>query len=130
MSHFSKKSLAILETCHPDLQRLMHEVIKVVDIIILQGHRTPEQHAEYLRNGTTKVAYKESKHSFSPSLAVDIAPYPINWKDKKKFVYVAGIVLGIASQMGISLRWGGDWNSNHDLTDQTFFDLPHFELFR
>ena len=42
------------------------------------------------------------------SKAVDVAPYPIDWNDKERFYYFAGVVMGIAIQMGIPLRWGGD----------------------
>lgn len=130
MNKFSEKSLTALNTCHSDLQRLMHEVIKIIDITVLQGYRTPQQHEEYIRKGTTKVPYTTSKHSRNPSHAVDIAPYPIDWKNRERFVYLAGIVLGVATQLGISIRWGGDWDRDEELCDQTFFDLPHFELFR
>ncbi len=61
-------------------------------------------------------------------MAVDIAPYPIDWKDHKRFYYLAGIVKGVASQMGIKVRWGGDWDSDNDLNDQSFMDLGHFEI--
>ena len=39
-----------------------------------------------------------------------------------------GFVKGVASQKGIKIRWGGDWDSDNDLHDQNFIDLPHFEL--
>jgi peptidoglycan L-alanyl-D-glutamate endopeptidase CwlK len=42
--------------------------------------------------------------------------------------YFAGFVKGVASQMGIPIRWGGDWNSDNNLKDNKFDDLPHFEL--
>jgi hypothetical protein len=61
-------------------------------------------------------------------LAVDVAPYPVDWNDKERFYYFAGFVKGVASSLGISIRWGGDWNSDNNLKNQTFFDLPHFEL--
>ena len=69
-----------------------------------------------------------SKHNQEPSLAVDVAPWPIDWNDSHRFYHFAGFVLGIAAALNIRLRWGGDWDSDFDLRDQTFFDLPHFEL--
>ena len=36
--------------------------------------------------------------------------------------------MGVASQMGIKIRWGGDWDRDTDLSDNRFNDLPHFEL--
>ena len=62
------------------------------------------------------------------SRAVDAAPWPIDWQDTKGFYHFAGFVRGIAAQLGIKIRWGGDWSNNMNLNDQTFFDLVHFEL--
>jgi peptidoglycan L-alanyl-D-glutamate endopeptidase CwlK len=61
-------------------------------------------------------------------MAVDAAPCPINWQKREPFVFFAGIVIGIAAEQGVKLRWGGDWDSDRDLKDQIFFDLPHFEI--
>jgi len=44
------------------------------------------------------------------------------------FFYQGGVVMGIAKQMEIPIRRGGDWNQNKQVPDPTFFDLPHFEL--
>ena len=30
--------------------------------------------------------------------------------------------------MNIKIRWGGDWDSDNIMKDQTFNDLPHFEI--
>ena len=128
MPKFSEKSRIVLKSCHPDLQRLFNEVIKHFDCTPLQGHRGKSQQDEYYRTGRSKVEYPMSKHNNFPSLAVDVAPYPIDWHDKERFYFFAGYVKGIASQMGIDLRWGGDWDSDTQVKDQTFMDLPHFEL--
>ena len=135
MPEFGKTSRERLETCHPNLQIIMNDVVKIFDITILQGHRTPEEHAKYLKEGRTKVEYQDSKHSRNPSLAVDIAPWPIprdwgehSFKGLARFYYMAGIVKGIAQSRNIKIRWGGDWNGNNIFTDQKFDDLVHFEL--
>ena len=64
-------------------------------------------------------------------MAVDAAPClsgKIDWNDAKFFCLFAGVVLSTASQLGIKIRWGGDWDGDFDLKDQSFIDLPHFEL--
>jgi hypothetical protein len=63
-----------------------------------------------------------------PSRAVDVAPYPIDWNDFKRFYHFAGIVRAVAHQRGVKIRWGGDWDSDFDFKDERFLDLPHFEL--
>ena len=36
--------------------------------------------------------------------------------------------MGRAVELGIRLRWGGDWDGDNELRDQTFNDLVHFEV--
>ena len=57
-----------------------------------------------------------------------MAPYPIDWDDRERFHLFAGFVIGIAKSMGITLRWGGDWNMNFEVDDNQFDDFPHFEI--
>ena len=128
MPAFGARSRRELDTAHPDLQRVFFEVVKHFDCAVLEGHRGEEAQEEAVRTGKSKIHYPDGKHNKIPSLAVDVAPWPIDWTDKERFYYFAGFVLGIASQMGVSLRWGGDWDGDTDVKDQTFFDLPHFEL--
>jgi peptidoglycan L-alanyl-D-glutamate endopeptidase CwlK len=128
MPHFSSKSKAQLMTCDHRLQKVFNEVIKHWDCTITEGQRGQEAQDEYYRTQKSKVQYPKSKHNGSPSKAVDALPYPIDWEDSERFYAFGGFVVGIAISMGIKIRWGGDWDSDHILTDQTFMDLPHFEL--
>ena len=43
MPRFSNRSKTRLESCHSDLQRLMNEVIKHVDITVLEGYRSTDK---------------------------------------------------------------------------------------
>ena len=128
MYSFSKRSAKNLESAHNDLQQLFNEVIKVIDCTIIFGHRTEEEQEHQFEMGHTKLHFPRSNHNHNPSLAVDVAPYPIDWHDRERFVYFAGIVKGIASGLNIKMRWGGDWSNDNDLHDQTWMDLPHYEL--
>jgi len=139
MANFSKASLDKLSTCHIDLQTLFNEVIKEFDCIVMEGHRGQEAQDEAFRTGKSQKKYPYGNHNATPSNAVDVAPYDtkkktINWNDKITFYYFSGFVLGIAyklkqeGKISHSIRWGGDWNSDDDLHDQTLFDLVHFEI--
>lgn len=133
MPKFSRRSKEILFTCVEDLQVVMNDVVLITDITILSGIRGEEEQNDLHRRGLSKLPFPNSRHNAIPpalSDAVDIAPYPINWRDTEKFYYVAGIVMGVAGMLGISLRWGGDWDMDDDLHDQTFMDLGHFEIVR
>jgi len=120
MPKFSRVSCEKLATCHPDIQQLMHEVIKSVDIIILCGHRGEAEQNAAFANHTSQLRWPQGKHNKTPSMAVDIAPYPLNWDDSKTFRALGEVVKRIALSMDIPIKWGGDWKS--------FKDLPHYEL--
>lgn len=128
MAEYGSRSRSNLETAHRDLQKLFNIVILHYDCSILEGHRGEFDQNKYYDEGKSKLQWPASKHNKSPSLAVDAAPYPIDWRDEKRFYHFAGFVKGCAAMMGLKLRWGGDWDSDNDLNDQTFMDLCHFEI--
>lgn len=125
---FSDKSKKQLETCHPELQRLFNKAIQYYSCIILEGHRNEHDQNEAYASGHSKLQYPNGKHNQVPSIAVDAAPYPVDFSDRDKLYYFAGAVTMLAVSLGIAIRWGGDWNGNGDFKDQTFDDLVHFEL--
>lgn len=120
MPSYSAKSKERLATSHPLLQDLFNEIIKHRDCSILYGHRNRVEQEEAFTNGRSKAHYGQSFHNYSPSLAVDAMPWPINWEDLKGIHEFAGFVLGVAAAKGIEIRWGGHFKN--------FFDGPHFEL--
>jgi peptidoglycan L-alanyl-D-glutamate endopeptidase CwlK len=135
MPSFSKRSLDRLATCHPDIQKVMNEAIKHFDFAVLSGFRSPNEQLELYKQGrelkdgkwirvgktVTNVdgVNTKSKHNHSPSQAIDIAPYPIDWDDIERFEQMAVVVMYCAHKLGIKLTWGGDWRMK---------DYPHFEL--
>jgi len=127
MPKYSKDSLSKLQTCNKDIQKIMTEVIKYFDVKIIYGYRGKEiQNKLYPKY--SKVQFPNSKHNKKPSLAIDVAPYPIDWNDTKRFIYLAGFIMGVAKIMKINLRWGGDWDKDTELKNNKFNDLGHFEL--
>lgn len=128
MYRFGRKSRELLDTCHHDLQAVCERVIRVYDFSVIEGHRNNERQAELFRQGKSKLGPGKSKHNLSPSLAVDVVPYPIDWSDTERFFLLAGMMFQAAADLGIKLRWGGDWDGDWQHTDQSFHDLPHFEL--
>lgn len=126
--HYSPRSKNRLAECHPNLQLIFNDVIKVVDCSIVTGRRGKDAQDAAYNSGKSKVKWPNSMHNQRPSLAVDVAPYPIDWEKTRRFYYLAGIVKGIASLHGINVRWGGDWDGDNDFADNDFNDLLHFEL--
>lgn len=128
MPRFSTTSSTRLESCDPRLRSLLEAVVAHYDCTILEGHRDQETQDRYFKKGRSRVRWPDGMHNSRPSMAVDVAPYPVDWDDKQRFYLFSGYVLGTARQMGIRLRWGGDWDGDWDIADQTFNDLVHFEL--
>ena len=128
MPSYSKRSKERLETCDERLQRLFNEVIKERDCSILCGHRNKEDQDEAYRQLRSKVQWPNSKHNGLPSRAVDVMPYPIDWNDLERINEFAKFVLAKADELGIKIRWGGDWNQNGEWKDERFLDMPHYEL--
>lgn len=115
---FSQKSQEKLSTCHPNLQKILNIVIKYTDFTVIEGHRSYERQQKLLSEG--KSTLKVSKHNSEPSMAVDIAPYPIDWNDINRFKALANFIKCTAQALNIPIIHGGDW--------KRFKDYPHFEL--
>ena len=130
MYKFGSRSKKHLVTLDKRLQKVLNEVIKHVDCSVIEGQRSEERQNKLFTEGKTKVKYPNGRHNASPSRAVDVGPYPIDWNDRERFHLFAGFVLGISQSMEINIRWGGDWNKNFEVDDNNFDDFPHFELIK
>jgi peptidoglycan LD-endopeptidase CwlK len=135
MATFGKDSLEKLATCHPDIQKVMKEAIKQFDFKVIYGTRSAVEQMKLYKIGRKLVngkwtvigktvtnldgVNKKSNHNYSPSKAIDIAPYPIDWNDIESFKQMAQIVKNTALRLGVKLQWGGDWKMR---------DYPHFEI--
>jgi len=128
MPKFGTKSKKRLKTCDEDLIFLFEIVVKYFDCSVLEGHRGKKLQNKYFKEGKSKLKFPEGNHNKKPSKAVDVVPYPISFSDRERMTYFAGFVKGVAAILGIPIRWGGDWNSNTEVKDNDFDDLPHFEL--
>jgi len=145
MPTFSKTSADRLGTCDPPIQKVMNEVVRRFDCTVMCGFRSEFDQTAAVKAGNSKTPWPKSAHNSYPSRAVDVAPFmawgpdreKIVWPDPKSKTFTkdlavwylfGGMVLGIAEGMGIKLRWGGDWDGDRQINDQSFDDLPHFEL--
>lgn len=120
MPSFGKKSKERLEHLHPDMVKVMESAIKEQDFSILDTHRDAETQDKYFREGKSQVMWPNSKHNAYPSLAVDICPWPEQFKaSEDRWIDLANCINKHADALGIPVRWGGDW---------LWKDYPHFEL--
>jgi len=134
MPRYSETSRARLDTCHRDLRAIFDEVIQHFDHTIVVGHRSREDQNRAYAEGKSQLRWPDSKHNGSPSMAVDVVPYPIDWSDRERMTLFAGYVIGVADQLfdlgtiQHRIRWGGDWDRDSQTCDNSFDDLAHFEL--
>jgi len=130
MPRFGKRSRERLKGVNSKLKNVLNEVVKYFDITVIEGVRSQERQNELVAQGKSKTKF--GKHV--DGKAVDIAPYPIDWNSRDDFHYLGGFVLGVASKMGIDIRWGGDWSDSslsknaRTTKDNNFDDLVHFEI--
>lgn len=114
------KSLSNLKGVHPDLVKVVKRAIELTecDFTITEGLRTKERQAQLVKE--KKSTTKNSRHLTGH--AVDLAAWvdnTISW-EWKYYYQIADAMKKAASELKISIEWGGDWKS--------FKDGPHFEL--
>ena len=106
----------------------MNKVITIVDCSILDGYRGEGKQTIAYKEGRSKVQFPDSMHNSFPSRAVDAVPFPVDWEDTERMAHFAGIVIGVGAAMGITIRWGSDWDRDGDIHEHSFLDYPHFEV--
>lgn len=118
----SSRSRGRLVGVHPDLVRVVERAIQItpVDFMVVEGLRTRETQARYVKSGASKTM--NSRHLTGH--AVDLAPMiglEVRW-DWPLFHKIAPAMKQAAAELKVPIVWGGDWRS--------FKDGPHFELDR
>ena len=118
---WGRRSLRRIKQCHPDLQKILLELPNrcPIECTVLQGYRNEAAQNKAYDEGHSKLRYPQSKHNKIPSLAFDVAPYPIDWKDIKRFDVMNDVIKEIADEFGIEITQGRNWS---------FGDHPHTEL--
>lgn len=134
---FSKNSESKLNTVQNPLQQVCRKALSygVMDATIIEGRRSKENQNRYFREGKSRLKWPNGKHNvLNPddlAQAVDIAPFvagKVSWVKDHCLVW-AGLMLAAAAELGVKIRWGGNWDMDGEpVTDQKFQDLVHFEL--
>ena len=136
----NKRSLDNLRGVHPDLVAVVNRAAETcpIDFTVIEGVRTQKRQNELYaqgRNGDKRpiVTWTKTSNHFKNKTtgfghAVDILPAPYDWKDAAPFNAVARHMFNAASDLGIVIRWGKDWNRNGKAGEKGETDSPHFEL--
>jgi peptidoglycan LD-endopeptidase CwlK len=120
MPKLSSASQGRLAGAHQLLQQLFAAVAEDAAILILDGQRGRAAQERAFALGNSRAHFGQSAHNWSPAIALDVAPAPLDWEDTKRFAALAGLVKVKAKAFGIPIVWGGDWPELRD--------MPHYEL--
>ena len=124
MPRFGRRSKERLKGVDAKLVNVANELIKLMDVTVIEGLRSQERQNELVAQGKSKTKF--GKHVAGKAL--DLAPYPIDWDDRERFHYMGGLIRGIGHSLGVDVRWGGDWDSDGEIADNNFDDLVHVEI--
>jgi peptidoglycan L-alanyl-D-glutamate endopeptidase CwlK len=130
MARYGRRSMGNLEGVHPLLVDWALELVTIIDNSVIDGVRDMTQQRLYVSMGVSQTM--NSLHLIQPdgySHAVDLAPYPIDWSDHRRFYIMGGIGLGLASKMDLPIVWGGRFNPDDDRFKMpSLNDIGHFQI--
>lgn len=117
-------SMKRLDTCHPDIQIVVLKAIEIspIDFGVACGERNKKDQNKAFDEKKSRIKWPNGKHNKSPSLAVDLYAYvdsQASWNESHLSM-LAGVILSVANNLGINLKWGGHWKK--------FIDMPHYEI--
>lgn len=145
---YGRHSRAVLATLHPKLRELVQAVLEYRDHKLLRGVRDVAEQAGYVEAGLSQTmdsrhlpggGYRDPSDVLKaeaefPDLAyaVDMTVFhhgKVSYV-KREVAYFMGYVQAKADELGIEIRWGGDWDSDVDQDEHAFWDGVHVELKR
>jgi peptidoglycan L-alanyl-D-glutamate endopeptidase CwlK len=89
-----------------------------IEVLESQRGRSAQERAFAL--GHSRAHFGHSAHNWSPAIALDVVPTPLDWTDLDRFRALAALVKAEARARSVPLAWGGDW--------VRLRDMPHYEL--
>lgn len=148
-----QRSLERLNGVHPDLASVVKRAIELTtqDFSVLEGVRTDKRQRELYGQGRTaaelraagvdpklakpsmqKVTWTLKSNHFKQKdgygHAVDLVPYPLDWNALAKFDAIATAMLQAADDIGVTIRWGADWDQDGNWRERGESDNPHWEI--
>lgn len=133
---FGQRSLDRLKGVNPRLVSVVHRALELstVDFTVIEGVRSRARQAQLYAQGRTtagKIVTWTLKSKHIDGLAVDLAPFAdgkIDWTDLAKFDAIGAAMKKAAAELGVTIRWGADWDRDGKLREKGESDSPHFEI--
>ncbi len=144
MYRFGRRSSERLLTVCDDLQMIAHTAmeLQIYDFTIVCGWRSKEAQMQAFLTGASRVRWPNSNHNnldlngepnsnafdFAPWCSLPSGKHGIPWNDTHAFAVLGGIFISAGASLGISIRYGGDWDMDGLTTDQKLMDWGHIEV--
>lgn len=123
MPKLTAPAQARLDLAHPQLKKLFAACLAdpaCPPFTVLDSQRGRQAQEKAFSLGNSKAHFGQSAHNWTPALALDVVPYPIDWDNLVRFKALGKFVTAKAATLGIPISWGGAWKS--------FKDYPHYEM--
>lgn len=137
MYSYGRKSISKLDTVYPLLRNVAVRALEMspYDITIIHGWRGEDIQNALYDSGASQKQWPYSKHnntlnSEPLSLAIDFGPWVngrVPWDDTHIFAIIAGCFFAAAKELEVTIRYGGDWDTDGSTKDQTLMDWGHIE---
>jgi peptidoglycan L-alanyl-D-glutamate endopeptidase CwlK len=125
-----RRSKQRLRGVHPDLVAVVERAITLtpVDFTVLEGLRDEARQRELVAAGASRTM--RSRHLTGH--AVDLGAWvggQVSW-DWPLYHHIARAMFDAADNLGVAMRWGGNWGERYTKQLADFADGPHYELAR
>ena len=143
MWKYGERSSRKLATVHPHLRQVAFRGLErsPYDIAIVHGWRGKDVQNALVDSRASTKRWPDSKHNRSEDIeyeltdkisdALDFAPWVsgrIPWDETHIFACVAGCFFAAAHELGVTLRWGGDWDNDGNTKEHKLQDWGHLEI--
>lgn len=128
---FSQRSEGNLKGVNASLVKVVRRALELstVDFIVIEGVRTVARQQQLFAQGRTtpgKIVTWTMKSKHIEGRAVDLLPVT-GWDNLSSFKAVSKAMFQAASELGVKITWGADWNGN-GIQEKGETDSPHFEI--
>ncbi|HHG9969925.1 TPA: M15 family metallopeptidase [Yersinia enterocolitica] len=128
---FSQRSDNNLKGVNANLVKVVRRALEIttVDFIVIEGVRTVARQQQLYDQGRKtagKIVTWTMKSKHIDGNAVDLLPVT-GWDNLSSFKAVSKAMFQAASELGVKITWGADWNGN-GIQEKGETDSPHFEI--
>ncbi|MGP2410555.1 M15 family metallopeptidase [Yersinia sp. 2553 StPb PI] len=128
---FSQRSEGNLKGVNADLVKVVRRALELstIDFIVIEGGRTLARQEQLYAQGRTapgKIVTWTMRSKHITGNAVDLLPVT-GWDNLSSFKAVSKAMFQAASELGVKITWGADWNGN-GIQEKGETDSPHFEI--